>query len=50
MSRIEAALGGRPARISGRLIEWGGVKPADEEEIANALQVLVKNGNDPSRH
>lgn len=49
LSRIEATLGGKPLQVSGRLIEWGGAPEVDEEDLAKALEGLVKSGEHITR-
>lgn len=49
LGRIEATLGGKPLQVSGRLIEWGGAPEVDEEDLATALEGLVKRGEHITR-
>lgn len=49
ISRVEAAMGGRPIQVRGKLIEWGRTE-ADEEHDAEAALVAAINGNATTRH
>lgn len=49
LARVEAAMGGKPVPMRGKVIEWGRAQEQDETEVATALERVLR-GNGTARN